>query len=235
MVDFPCHVRFPGVYISPCCNVKASRQHTIQSDFLVPENSDLVANTHLSTTQVFNFWVIHKMVAQKSLTFYFKGVWRGENNFFSHWSSPKDRCRYVLRTSGLSRTNRTWPIRIWKIGPINSYERSLGKGVYRFLGPINLSTEVIDFRRGWDWFHDKTLNFIPWPQKTPYSLPNTCWGEWKVFLGRVFLGVEKTSPHGRCLFVAASVWERMVRDCLWARKKPTVLEEVFMVNQKPGF
>ena len=35
-------------------NVKASRQHTIQSDFLVPENSDLVANTHLSSkTQLF--------------------------------------------------------------------------------------------------------------------------------------------------------------------------------------
>ena len=33
---------------------------------------------HFSKTQLFNFWVIHKMVPQKSLTFYFKGVWRGE-------------------------------------------------------------------------------------------------------------------------------------------------------------
>ena len=33
---------------------------------------------HLSKTQLFNFWVIHKMVPQKSSLFYFKGVWRGE-------------------------------------------------------------------------------------------------------------------------------------------------------------
>ena len=32
----------------------------------------------LTYPKPFNFWAIHKMVPQKSLTFYFQGVWRGE-------------------------------------------------------------------------------------------------------------------------------------------------------------
>ena len=59
MVDFPCHVRFRGYiykyhHFETVGNVKTSRQHTLQSDFLVPENCDLVA-TNFPATDPVNF------------------------------------------------------------------------------------------------------------------------------------------------------------------------------------